>query len=292
MPEKVALIGSGNWGSAIATKIGKNVQIYGSINVPDLVEIGDDVIIESTDGVGQIVQCNAKEEIAYAWERTYLDNPWDSPEHAHVCGEYTAYGCLALGACCSALKLSLRKLAQDLQRPNPPALAADRRKCTLCCWRGVCGAEASAQGHLSEVSGIGAKRREMLIELGVHGLADLAGADPDWLASRMERFGDQHGEVARALVLQARAQRDNRVTRLTASPALSELVQAPGILLYDIESDPDARDDFLHGFLPLSRGADGRFQRPDGRKRDVSHGGLRVISRHLINGCAPWLPRF
>jgi hypothetical protein len=25
MPEKVALIGSGNWGSAIATKIGKNV---------------------------------------------------------------------------------------------------------------------------------------------------------------------------------------------------------------------------------------------------------------------------
>ena len=76
------------------------------------ISIVDDVIIESTDGVGQIVQCNAKEEIAYAWERTYLDNPWDSPEHAHVCGEYTAYGCLALGACCSALKLSLRKLAQ------------------------------------------------------------------------------------------------------------------------------------------------------------------------------------
>jgi hypothetical protein len=25
MPEKVALIGSGNWGSAIATKLGKNV---------------------------------------------------------------------------------------------------------------------------------------------------------------------------------------------------------------------------------------------------------------------------
>ena len=32
---------------------------------------------------------------------------------------------------------ALRKLSQDLQRATPPALAADRRKCTLCCWRRV-----------------------------------------------------------------------------------------------------------------------------------------------------------
>ena len=36
-------------------------------------------------------------------------------------------------------------------------------------------------------------------------------------------------------------------------PALPELTHAPGVLLYDIESDPDARDDFLHGFLRLPR---------------------------------------
>ena len=152
---------------------------------------------------------------------------------------------------------ALRKLSQDLQRATPPALAADRRKCTLCCWRRVCGAEAAAQGHLSEVSGIGAKRRDMLLELGISGLADLADADPDQLASQMERFGDQHGEVARALVMQARAQRDNLVTRLDPSPALPELTQAPGVLLYDIESDPDARHDFLHGFVRLPRLSDG-----------------------------------
>lgn len=29
------------------------------------------------------------------------------------------------------------------------------------------------------------------------------------------------------------------------------------MLIYDIESDPDARDDFLHGFLRLERGSDG-----------------------------------
>jgi predicted RecB family nuclease len=54
-------------------------------------------------------------------------------------------------------------------------------------------------------------------------------------------------------VAQARAQRDGRVERLDPRPALPELTHAPGVLLYDIESDPDARDDFLHGFLRLPR---------------------------------------
>ena len=154
---------------------------------------------------------------------------------------------------------ALRKLSGDLQRSEPPPLAADRRKCSLCSWREACNGVASAEGHLSEVSGIGAKRRDMLLELGIHGLSDLAAADPDQLASRMKRFGDQHGEIAASLVAQARAQRDGCEQRLDASPALPELQRAPGVLLYDIESDPDARDDFLHGFVRLPRGLDGRW---------------------------------
>ncbi|MBL6797162.1 MAG: TM0106 family RecB-like putative nuclease [Synechococcus sp. BS307-5m-G39] len=154
---------------------------------------------------------------------------------------------------------SLSKLAADLSRPTPPALAADRRKCTLCSWRGVCNADAAREGHLSEVSGIGAKRREMLMELGIDGLAALADADPERLALQLERFGEQHGAVAAPLVAQARAQRDGCAEPLAAPPALPELAEAPGVLLYDIESDPDARDDFLHGFVRLPRGLDGRW---------------------------------
>ena len=154
---------------------------------------------------------------------------------------------------------SLSKLATDLSRPTPPALAADRRKCTLCSWRGVCNADAAREGHLSEVSGIGAKRREMLMELGIDGLAALADADPERLALQLERFGEQHGAVAAPLVAQARAQRDGCAEPLAAPPALPELAEAPGVLLYDIESDPDARDDFLHGFVRLPRGLDGRW---------------------------------
>lgn len=154
---------------------------------------------------------------------------------------------------------SLAKLEADLNRSTPPALAADRRKCTLCSWRGVCNAVAAREGHLSEVSGIGAKRREMLMQIGIDGLTALADADPDRLALQLARFGEQHGAVAALLVAQARAQRDGRAEPLAAPPALPELADAPGILLYDIESDPDARDDFLHGFVRLPRGMDGQW---------------------------------
>jgi uncharacterized protein len=146
---------------------------------------------------------------------------------------------------------SLLRLSADLNRPDPPALAADRRKCTLCSWRGLCNDVASQEGHLSEVSGIGAKRREMLQDIGVDSLQALAAANPKELGGQLKRFGDQHAAMAAPLVAQARVQRDGVVERLDALPALPELRRAPGVLLYDIESDPDARDDFLHGFVRL-----------------------------------------
>ena len=178
---------------------------------------------------------------------------------------------------------ALRKLRQDLQRSQPPDLAADRRKCTLCSWRQVCNGVAASEGHLSEVSGIGAKRREMLQGLNIHGLADLAAADPDQLAIAMERFGEQHGEVARTLVAQARCQLNGDPERLSSSPALPELTAAPGVLSYDIESDPDARHDFLHGFWCLPRGSDGGWDPAAARYQPLlvlaEHGELRCWQR-------------
>jgi uncharacterized protein len=157
---------------------------------------------------------------------------------------------------------SLARLATDLARVQPPPLVADRKKCVLCSWRGLCDREAAAQGHLSEVSGIGGRRREMLLALGITSLAELAGSDPQQLAADLAVHGDQHGEVAAQLVAQARVQAGGRPRRLDAGAAadpLPELRQAPGVLLYDIESDPDARDDFLHGFVVLPRAAAGAW---------------------------------
>jgi uncharacterized protein len=141
---------------------------------------------------------------------------------------------------------------------------ADRKKCVLCSWRGLCDQEATRQGHLSEVSGIGGKRREMLLEQGITSLPQLAASDPLRLADALAVHGDQHRDIAAALVAQARVQASGRPERLGAAAAsaadlLPELAEAPGVLLYDIESDPDARDDFLHGFVIVPRQPDGSW---------------------------------
>jgi predicted RecB family nuclease len=165
------------------------------------------------------------------------------------------------------------RLASDLGRDQPPPLVADRKKCVLCSWRGVCDREAAAQGHLSEVSGIGGKRREMLLEQGISSLPQLAATDPEPLAEALAVHGEQHRDIAAALVAQARVQASGQPQRLSPEPAgdsqlslgpLPELANAPGVLLYDIESDPDARDDFLHGFAVVPRLSDGSWpQEPD-----------------------------
>jgi predicted RecB family nuclease len=158
---------------------------------------------------------------------------------------------------------ALLRLADDLARPQPPPLVADRKKCVLCGWRLACDQQAAAEGHLSEVSGIGARRREMLVGEGIDRLAQLAAADPQRLAEALAVHGEQHGEAAAELITQARVQQSGQPLRRAPGPALPELAEAPGVLIYDIESDPDARDDFLHGFVRLSRCADGSWPRPE-----------------------------
>ncbi|MEB3199289.1 MAG: TM0106 family RecB-like putative nuclease [Synechococcaceae cyanobacterium] len=162
----------------------------------------------------------------------------------------------------SQTEQALERLAVDLERPQPPPLVNDRRKCVLCSWRGLCDAEAGSAGHLSEVSGIGGKRRDLLLEVGIGNLRELAEADPGRLADQLAVHGEQHREVAPKLVAQAQVQAEGRPRRLLETAALPELSRAAGVLIYDIESDPDARDDFLHGVVRLRRDGAGHWPDP------------------------------
>ena len=178
---------------------------------------------------------------------------------------------------------SLQRLAADLAQSTPPPLVSDRKKCTLCSWRGVCDKEAAAMGHLSEVSGIGGKRREMLLEQGVTSLPDLAARDPELLAEALAAYGEQHREIAAELVAQARVQASGLPQRLGRGLVLPELAAAPGVLLYDIESDPDARDDFLHGFVVLESDGSGGWLEQSARYQPLlalqEHGEQRLWQR-------------
>ena len=114
---------------------------------------------------------------------------------------------------------SLERLAQDLTRTEPPPLVNDRKKCTLCSWRTLCDETAAAEGHLSEVSGVGGKRRDMLLELGVRSLPELATAEPEQLADALAVHGEQHREVAAQLVAQAQVQAGGAGGSLERRPA-------------------------------------------------------------------------
>tara|TARA_B100000029_G_scaffold7807_1_gene8239 strand:- start:4564 stop:6027 length:1464 start_codon:yes stop_codon:yes gene_type:complete len=154
---------------------------------------------------------------------------------------------------------AVRKLNSDLNKSEPPPIISDRRKCTICSWRVVCNSEAAANGYLSEVSGIGPKRQQIMEELGIKKIQDLAKINPDELSNGLKNFGGQHKDIAHKLISQARCQETNHEVRLNSNPVFPELENAPGVLLYDIESDPDARDDFLHGFIRLNRKSNGEW---------------------------------
>ncbi|WP_269622349.1 TM0106 family RecB-like putative nuclease [Prochlorococcus marinus] len=149
----------------------------------------------------------------------------------------------------SELFESLIKAKKDLTQIAIPPLTNERKKCTLCSWRELCNKTASKEGDLSEVSGIGAKRKNILQEIGIQSVNDLASTDPYFLTRKLNKYGDQHESIAHQLILQAKSQIDLNPTRITLNPLLNEIRNTKGVLIYDIESDPDNQHDFLHGFV-------------------------------------------
>lgn len=159
----------------------------------------------------------------------------------------------------------LEEMATGLSQPHAPELIAERKRCAICSWRQSCNAHAAAIGHLGDVSGVGAGRRRQLIQLQIHTIADLAQSDPSWLGQALVQQGHpsqahHHSALATTLVRQAWSQQRQQVQRCPGPAGLSiqssltaRLHQSPGVLFYDIEADPDARENYLHGFLILPR---------------------------------------
>ena len=157
------------------------------------------------------------------------------------------------------LNESLNRLLYDLQLKDAPPITSNRKKCSICCWRKVCNTEAERIGHLSQVSGIGAKRREMLQKSGVNNIEKLATCNPENLKEKLNKYGEHHGAIADKIISQALAQVSGKEIQIKRGPSFPELKDCPGVLIYDIESDPDAKHDFLHGFIRIKRSINGEL---------------------------------
>ncbi len=148
---------------------------------------------------------------------------------------------------------SLKRINKDISKGDPPDLTSDRKKCNLCSWKDFCDKKAAQEGDLSEVNGVGAKRKNLLQEVGIRDLSQLASTSSNNLSNSLSKYGEAHQRIASQLINQARVQINLVPKRLAEKMLLTELKFAEGVLIYDIESDPDAKHDFLHGFICLRR---------------------------------------
>ncbi len=163
------------------------------------------------------------------------------------------------------LTKSLMQLNSDLKSSMPPAIINNRKKCALCSWRGLCNAEASSQGSLNEVSGIGSKRSQTLHEIGIKNIEILATSDSAKLQSKLSSLGIKDLDLASNLVNQAKVQMEKKPKRIKHTEAIPELTKTQGIFLYDIESDPDHHEEYLHGFVKLIKDQNSNWNFPRSR---------------------------
>jgi len=164
---------------------------------------------------------------------------------------------------------SLERINKDICKEDPPAITSDRKKCTLCSWKELCDEKANQEGDLSEVNGIGAKRKNILQEVGISNLNELASTSPIDLSKKLSKYGETHEKVASQLINQARVQINLVPKQLGEKIILPELKFAKGVLIYDIESDPDAKHDFLHGFVLLRRRENGEWSLDDAKYKPI-----------------------
>ena len=148
---------------------------------------------------------------------------------------------------------SLLNLEKDIESRNPPPITSNRKKCTICSWRKDCDAIAFKEGRLSEVSGIGEKRELLLNKIGINNIEELAKIKHYKLKEKLEVFGTQHGDISKQIILQSQSRSTNRAIKLNPEIELNNLKKAKGLYIYDIESDPDIKHDFLHGFIRLPK---------------------------------------
>ena len=148
---------------------------------------------------------------------------------------------------------SLLSLKKDITSKTAPPITSNRKKCAICSWRKHCDAIAIKEGNLSQVSGIGAKRELLLMKIGIKNIQELSIINHYKLKENLEVFGIQHGNISKQIILQSKSQITNKAIKLKPKAGIDNLKKAKGLLIYDIESDPDIKHDFLHGFIHLPK---------------------------------------
>ena len=135
-----------------------------------------------------------------------------------------------------------------------PEITQDRKKCTICSWQKFCDKEAKENGYLTDIDGIGSKTASLLKENGITNTQTLASFNEKQLGEKLSKFKDQKYEKASIFVKQAQAYISGEPYFISNKNNTNDLLEkiCSGFYIFDIESNPDEKHDFLYGFLKVN----------------------------------------
>ena len=132
-----------------------------------------------------------------------------------------------------------------------PAVTDDRKKCTICAWQNFCDKEAKANMYLTDIDGIGSKTAFLLQSNGIYNFQELASHNKIELSEKLSKFNSQKYEKASIFIKQAKSYVSGKPIKIIENDGLTDslLKKDSGFFIFDIESNPDEKHDFLYGFL-------------------------------------------
>ena len=135
-----------------------------------------------------------------------------------------------------------------------PDITEDRKKCTICSWQKFCDTEAKDNGYLTDIDGIGSKTALFLQKNGISNIKELAATKKIDLGKKLFQFKEQRFEKASKFIKQSKAYLSGIPIRILENKNLSYLLKNKdsGFFIFDIESNPDDKHDFLYGFLKVN----------------------------------------
>jgi len=135
-----------------------------------------------------------------------------------------------------------------------PEITQDRKKCAICSWQKFCDKEAKENGYLTDIDGIGSKTSSLLITNGISNTQTLASYSEKRLGEKLSKFNDQKYQKASLFVKQAQAYISGEPYRISNKNDAKDLLAKIcfGFYIFDIESSPDDKHDFLYGFLKIN----------------------------------------
>jgi predicted RecB family nuclease len=135
-----------------------------------------------------------------------------------------------------------------------PEITQDRKKCTICSWQKFCDKEAKENGYLTDIDGIGSKTASLLKTNGISNTQTLASYSEKQLGEKLSKFNDKKYEKASIFVKQAQAYISGEPYCISNKNGTYDLLEktSSGFYVFDIESNPDDKHDFLYGFLKIN----------------------------------------